>query len=78
MRHWITLYVVLKEIVLKQVSSRKSVKESITRSQVYVARRSPRQHVSANINQKVFSIVMATSGEVAFCFVLILPYPSYR
>lgn len=35
---------------------------------MYVARRSPRQHVSANINQKVFSIVMATSGEVVFCF----------
>lgn len=55
MRHWITLYVVSKEIVRKLVSSRKFVKESIMRSQAFVVRRSLRQLVSANINLRNYN-----------------------
>ena len=50
MRHWITLYVVSKEIVRKPESSRKFVRENIMRSLLYVVKRSLKLLVSVSFN----------------------------
>ena len=53
MRLWIAHCVVLREVVLRLVSSRRSVRESTMRSLALDARRSLRQQESANTTKSL-------------------------
>ena len=52
MRLWTAHYVVLKEAAQKLEYSRKSVRESITRSQAFDVRKNPKRLENVNITKK--------------------------